>query len=72
MMVVAVALLPIMFTDMKITRKEGAFFTIVYIAYTIMLVHTATAGKQVPEQAKAKTVVEQTTTPSTPIALPEK
>lgn len=72
MMVVAVALLPIMFTDMKITRKEGAFFTIVYIAYTIMLVHTAAAGKQVPEQAKAKTVVEQTTTPNTPIALPEK
>ena len=36
--VFSVVLLPIMLTDMMISRKEGAFFLIIYICYTIMLI----------------------------------
>lgn len=72
MMVTAIVLLPIMFTDMKITRKEGVFFLVVYIAYTIMLIQTASAEKQTKEQPKVNTVSEQTVTPTVPVAIPEK
>ena len=37
MMVVAVILLPIMITDMKISRKEGAFFLAIYICLRLCL-----------------------------------
>ncbi len=56
MMVVAVILLPIMITDMKISRKEGAFFMIIYICYSIMLFQTAVGNKKAEEKV---TVIEQ-------------
>lgn len=44
---VAICLLPIMISDMKITRKEGTFFVVVYVAYTIMLIYTTLNGTTV-------------------------
>lgn len=74
MMAVAVVLLPIMFTDMKITRKEGVFFLIVYIAYTIMLVKSATTARAATnEPVKNQTVIEENTNlPQAPVMLPGK
>ncbi|MBP5469578.1 MAG: hypothetical protein J6Z11_10085, partial [Candidatus Riflebacteria bacterium] len=60
MMVVAVVLLPIMITDMKISRKEGAFFLGIYLCYTIMLFQTA-MPKKADEITKDSVAVEQTT-----------
>ena len=61
MMVVAVVLLPIMITDMKISRKEGAFFLGIYLCYIIMLFQTA-MPKKADEITKDSVAVEQTTT----------
>lgn len=55
MMVVAVILLPIMLTDMKISRNEGLFFLGIYICYTIMLFQS-TSSK---ENIKPKEVVQE-------------
>ena len=54
MMVVAVILLPIMITDMKVSRKEGAFFLAIYICYTIMLVQVNMANKKAEEKVTVR------------------
>ena len=54
MMVVAVILLPIMITDMKISRKEGAFFLAIYICYTIMLVQMNITNKEAKENVTVR------------------
>ena len=59
MMVVAVILLPIVITDMKISRKEGAFFLAIYICYTIMLIQSAIPSQKQGE-APSKIEIEQT------------
>lgn len=59
MMVVAVILLPIVITDMKISRKEGAFFLAIYICYTIMLIQSAIPSQKQGE-ASSKIEIEQT------------
>lgn len=65
MLIVAIVLLPIMFTDMKISRKEGAFFLIIYLAYSIMLVQSATKIKA-NNQLKTKPIQEQSLETQTP------
>lgn len=57
MMVVAIILLPIMITDMKISRKEGAFFLAIYLCYTIMLVQSAVKPNK-PEEKQVNTIQE--------------
>ncbi len=73
MMVVAVVLLPIMLTDMKITRKEGLFFLAIYICYSIMIFQT-TVGKKGSEKGKEQIIQEQSIQlpASAPIVLPSK
>lgn len=73
MMVVAIVLLPIMFTDMMITKKEGAFYVIVYIAYTVMLIQTTVAtSKANKEEQKPITEESQVMQQQNPITLPSK
>ncbi len=55
MLVVSVILLPIMLTDMKISRYEGAFLLVIYLSYSIMLFqnvvsHKVETSKPVQEQ----------------------
>lgn len=73
---VAIFLLPIMVTDMKITRKEGAFLTLAYIVYTVMLIQSASAAKSAEnpqEPLKAAAQQEKVVTPaSAPLELPAK
>ncbi len=54
MVVVALILLPITITDMKISRQEGAFFLAIYICYTIMLFQTTIANKKNEERVTVK------------------
>ena len=76
MLGIALILLPIMYTDMKISRKEGAFFTIVYIAYTIILIQAASTEKLANKQKQQIQTVsgQEQVIPSAsaPIALPAK
>ena len=73
-LVFSVILLPVMLTDMMISRKEGAFFLIIYICYTIMLLQGAFNPSETTEPSSAPVVQEDTTTaPPTataPIQLP--
>ena len=72
-LVFSIVLLPIMLTDMMISRKEGAFFLIIYICYTIMLLQNAVKPSENNNQTPAPVVQEQSTvvpTASTPIQLP--
>ena len=74
-LVFSVVLLPIMLTDMMISRKEGAFFLIIYICYTIMLLQSAFKPSETSEQSSAPVVQEETTAApaaSAPIQLPSK
>ncbi len=73
MMAVAIILLPIMFTDMMISKKEGAFYVIVYIAYTVMLIQTTVAASKAnKEEQKQITEESQVIQQQNPITLPSK
>ena len=72
-LVFSIVLLPIMLTDMMISRKEGAFFLIIYICYTIMLLQNAIKPSENNNQAPAPVVQEQSIAvpaASAPIQLP--
>ena len=72
-MVFSVVLLPIMLTDMMISRKEGAFFLIIYICYTIMLLQGALKPSETTEPSSAPVVQEETTAvpvATAPVQLP--
>ena len=45
MLIVAVILLPIMLTNMKISRYEGAFLLVIYLSYSIMLAQSVMSHK---------------------------
>lgn len=60
MMVMAVILLPIMLTDMKISRNEGAFFLAIYLCYTIMLVQSTQETEKKEPNTAVQEVVDKT------------
>ncbi len=74
-LVFSVILLPIMLTDMMISRKEGVFFLIIYICYTIMLIQNTVNPPDTNNQNSVPVVQEEATnqpTASSPIQLPSK
>ncbi|MBQ2593668.1 MAG: calcium/sodium antiporter [Candidatus Riflebacteria bacterium] len=74
-LVFSVILLPIMLTDMMISRKEGVFFLIIYICYTIMLIQNTVNPPDTNKQNSVPVVQEEATnlpTASSPIQLPSK
>ena len=74
LIVLSVVLLPIMLTDMMISRKEGLFFLVIYICYTIMLIQSSINKPEINSNPVTTIQEEETTiTPSNasaPIQLP--
>ena len=76
MMVLSVVLLPIMLTNMQITRREGAFFLVIYICYTIMLIQNTFPNQETSNNTAQMTQEQNSpdsaTPASAPISLPNK
>ena len=70
MMVLSVVLLPIMLTNMQITRREGAFFLVIYICYTIMLIQNTFPDKETNNEATQMTQEQTTHNSAAPASLP--
>lgn len=72
-LVFSVILLPIMLTDMMISRKEGFFFLVIYICYTIMLIQNSVKTTDITNQNQVPAVQEEANnipSASSPIQLP--
>ncbi len=76
MLVLSVVLLPIMLTNMQITSREGAFFLVIYICYTIMLIQNTFPNPKpsdnTPQMTQEQTIPNSPAPASSPINLPNK